>query len=231
MSGTGTLRQNRVQKCPVSDVAVMKKQARGTVDFRCDTNAGIIITRWNDNSVTLGSTYFGVAPKGQVSRWSKSERKIIQIPIPNNIVMYNQNMGGTDRMDENIAYYRPNIRIRKWWWPLFLAQLSYAMHNAWQLYRLSAAMKNQPLDLLGFTRNVAMSLMYTNKPPSIQAGRLPTVSKRVPDHVRFDIQGHFITSGLTQRTCVQCGKKTMKLCSKCPSAPLHQDCFIAFHTK
>ena len=130
------------------------------MNFRYDTNAGIIITWWNDNSVViLGSTYFVVASKDQVSRWSKGERKFIQIPIPNNIVMYNPNLGGTDRMDKNIAYYWHNIHFKKCWWPLFLAQLSCAMHNAWQLYRLGPAIKNQPLGLLGLARNVAMSMM------------------------------------------------------------------------
>jgi len=39
-------------------------------------------------------------------------------------------MGGTDRMDENIAMYRIGIRGKKWWWPLFTWLLDAAIHNA-----------------------------------------------------------------------------------------------------
>ncbi|GFO09712.1 PiggyBac transposable element-derived protein 3-like [Plakobranchus ocellatus] len=115
MSGTGTMRQNRVQKCPLSDRKTMQKADRGIMDSRSDPDTGVIIVRWSDNSVvTVGSTQFGVFPTGVVSCWSKQDRQQIQVPIPRSILEYNKNMGGTDRMNENIGYYRPGLRIRKW---------------------------------------------------------------------------------------------------------------------
>jgi hypothetical protein len=77
-------------------------------------------------------------------------------------------------MYKNIGYYRLMIHIRKWWWPLFIAQMSMAMQNAWQLCRPSAAMANNQLDLLGFTRKVGAALILGKmSAASSSAGRLP----------------------------------------------------------
>ena len=46
---TGTMRNDRIMKCPLVDVKKMNKNERGSFDFRSDGN--IEIVRWNDNSV------------------------------------------------------------------------------------------------------------------------------------------------------------------------------------
>ena len=46
---TGTMRNDRIMKCPLIDVKKMNKNERGSFDFRSDGN--IEIVRWNDNSV------------------------------------------------------------------------------------------------------------------------------------------------------------------------------------
>ena len=45
---TGTMRNDRIMKCPLIDVKKMNKNERGSFDFRSDGN--IEIVRWNDNS-------------------------------------------------------------------------------------------------------------------------------------------------------------------------------------
>jgi hypothetical protein len=59
-----------------------------------------------DNSVvTMASTCFGVAPVTKV--WNDSlEKRKKKIPVsrPDLILQYNKNMGGTDLMDDNIAW-------------------------------------------------------------------------------------------------------------------------------
>ncbi|GFO28728.1 PiggyBac transposable element-derived protein 3 [Plakobranchus ocellatus] len=102
------------------------------MDSRSDPDTSVHIVRWNDNSVvTVGSTVWSI-PHWRGFSWSKQDRQQIQVPIPRSIVVYNKKMGGTDRMDKNIGYYRPGLRIRKWWWPLFIIQLSCALlTNHW----------------------------------------------------------------------------------------------------
>ena len=55
----------------------------------------------------------------KVQRYSASEKKSSSVPQPQIIKAYNYNMGGTDRQDQNVSYYRTSIRSKKWWWPIF----------------------------------------------------------------------------------------------------------------
>ena len=50
---TGTMRNDRIMKCPVKRIAEMKILEKGAFDYR--SSGPIEIVRWNDNSViTLG---------------------------------------------------------------------------------------------------------------------------------------------------------------------------------
>ena len=116
IKATGTVRVNRIEDCPVMPVDQCKKSARGTYDYRLDTQSSTIVVRWNDNSVvTLASNCHGVEPIGSAQRWSSAEKSRISISQPHLIGQYNRNMGGVDRMDQNISAYRITIRSRKWW--------------------------------------------------------------------------------------------------------------------
>ena len=55
---TGTMRNNRIEKCPLADFNDVKKRERGSYDFRSTSNLEIV--RWNDKSVaTIGSNAYG----------------------------------------------------------------------------------------------------------------------------------------------------------------------------
>lgn len=45
--------------------------------------------------------------------------------------LYNKYMGGTDRMDEDIARHRIGVRSKKWYWPLLTWLVDTGIHNAW----------------------------------------------------------------------------------------------------
>ena len=71
-SATATMRNYRTMNCPLVDV---KKNKRGSFDFRSDGN--IEIVRWIDNSVvTIGSNAYGVQPIGSAKRWIKGKEEI-----------------------------------------------------------------------------------------------------------------------------------------------------------
>ena len=109
---TGTLRVNRTGKFPIKDNKAIGKESRGTYDFRYDSANKILVVRWNGNSVeTLASNYQPLHPVGTSKRYSRSEKKMLDIPEPSLVKYYNKNMGGVDRMDQNIAYYR--IQLEK----------------------------------------------------------------------------------------------------------------------
>ena len=101
-----------------------------------DKTIEVTITSWNDNRPVLTiSSCDPVNPICQAKRWVSTEKKKIPISQPNVIAQYNKNMGGVDRMDQNINNYRISVRSKKWWWPLFAFCLDSIMHNAWQIYR------------------------------------------------------------------------------------------------
>ncbi|XP_068224706.1 uncharacterized protein, partial [Palaemon carinicauda] len=67
--------------------------------------------KWMDNSVvTITSTAHGREPLSKVKRYSKKEKKNIEVDCPLVIREYNNHMGGTDRQDQNVNNYRVSIR-------------------------------------------------------------------------------------------------------------------------
>lgn len=150
-NATGKIRANRLQNCPLIDADKMKKKPRGEYDYRSDTASGLIVVRWNDNSiVNVASNYLGVQPLTNVNRWSSALKKRISVQQPALITQYNRGMGGTDRMDQNLNLYRTSIRNKKWWWSLFAFAVDSAVCNAWYLYRCSPAAEHIPHSLLDF---------------------------------------------------------------------------------
>ncbi|KAI5692406.1 hypothetical protein M8J76_004694 [Diaphorina citri] len=136
-----------------------------------------MICRWNDNSVvSVISNCIGTNPPSSASRYSAVEKKKIHVPHPKAIKYYNKNMGGTDRLDQNVSCYRSNIRSKKWWWPLFLWGIDVSIQNAWLLHRKSCKSTNVPtLDLLDFRRAIAQVLMTKYATPRIRSGVVRSV--------------------------------------------------------
>ncbi|XP_031350462.1 piggyBac transposable element-derived protein 3-like [Photinus pyralis] len=227
---TGTIRANRLQNCPLRND--LKKTSRGSYDMCYCKNSCTFLCRWNDNSVvTLVSNCEGVEPMQQAKRYSFKESKSITINQPKLIKSYNENMGGTDRMDQNVAYYRTSIRSKKWYWPLVIWGLDVAVTNSWVLYRkMTRTLQNQPeMDLLQFRRTIAQGLLASFGRPKTTPGPKKAVSLRVSRDARFDNVGHMIDTQNTRTRCALCHSTTNKKCSKCNVA-LHQKCFIRFHT-
>ena len=118
------MRNDRIMKCPLVDVKKMKKNKRGSFDFRSDGN--IEIVRWNDNSVvTIGSNAYGVQPIGSAKRWIKGKGKQ-NIQQPAVIAVYNREMGGVDLLDRTLSDLRPVIRGKKWYGPLVINAINIA---------------------------------------------------------------------------------------------------------
>ena len=104
MGATGTVRANRVGRCPLKSQDTLKKEPRGAMDYRKDRGTGNVVTRWHDNSkVAVASTVYGLLPTKNVRRWSAKDRQHIQDTMPNAIAMY---MGSVDRMNQNLGLNR-----------------------------------------------------------------------------------------------------------------------------
>ena len=110
------------------------------------------IFRWIDNNIVkMVSNVHTGGPTEQVLRnrrkprlnefnkkhvkliWGDQHRK--QLEIPQIINDYNHWMLGVDVVDQLIAYYRPKIRCRRTWVPIFLHCLDILRVNSYVLYK------------------------------------------------------------------------------------------------
>jgi len=184
----GTVHENRVGKCPVKLVSAMKKEARGSYDYRSIDE--VLVIHWNDNAVVTVAANFGSVVEGKVPRWSKAEKKKVLVTRPTLFQTYNQGMGGVDQIDQQVACYRTRIRQRKWWWPTFIYLFDVTVVNAWYLMRKVHGHADSFLD---FRRQLALTLLKKYGTPSLQ-GRCPSL---LPANVRYDGKCHWIVKGDT----------------------------------
>jgi hypothetical protein len=101
-----TLRANRVEKCPLKSEKELRKEGRGAMDHKV-SEEGIVVAKWFDNrEVMVGSNHYSVKPTSQVKRWDKAKKVYVWLPIPAIIKAYNRGMGGVDRCDQLLSFYR-----------------------------------------------------------------------------------------------------------------------------
>lgn len=131
---------------------------RGHYESVISKEEGILVCKWVDNSiVSLASNVNGVHPIDSVQRFSRKEKKFIQVQRPHIVSEYNKYMFGVDRMDENIDLYRISVRNKKWYWPILSWLIDVCVHNAWQIKRSSGTKITQ----LEFRREIVQ--VYLNK--------------------------------------------------------------------
>ena len=63
-----------------------------------------------------------------------------------------------DLMDRLMSSYRPMVRWKKWWWPLFLNALNVSIVASWRIYS-AVNDASQAIDHLSFRRNISMCLL------------------------------------------------------------------------
>ena len=115
-----TIRPNRLQRCPLKATKDLEKEGRGAMDYRTDNNSGIIITKWVDNkTLHLISNYVGIEPMESIQRWSKYEKRKVQVPCPQIVFAYNKAMGGVDLADMLILLYRIPVKTHRWYIKVF----------------------------------------------------------------------------------------------------------------
>ena len=141
LGGTGTMRQNRLGPIPINKKKEVEKDwDRG--DFAEVFTDDMNVTVWKDNkAVFMASNKYQaeeVVENGKeklqtVKRWSRADKKTINIQMPDIVKKYNSHMGGVDLLDQQTACYRIRVRKRKWWWCIYNWSLSVSAINAWRL--------------------------------------------------------------------------------------------------
>ena len=200
VKATGTVRENRIEKCPLTKKENMKKKERGAYDFRVDEQNEVIVCRWNDNNVVnMCSNTVGIEPISMATRYSAKEKKKIQVKQPHMVKVYNEHMGGVDRMDQNVSKYRIAIRGKKWYACIITYFIDVAINNGWQLHKLCEG--KAAMDLLAFRRSIACFYLkrYANPPEYGKRGR----PRSSADEARYDLHAHWVVPQSNQTRCAQ----------------------------
>ena len=143
------------------------------------------------------------------------------IDIPNVIAYYNKHMGGVDLFDQSVSAYRSKIRVKKWYWPIFLYMLDGSISNAWHIYR---DVRDSSVGLLEFRRMIGQSLLVPRQKKIIDKKAVVPL-----DNLRYDRMDHY-PQKCKQRRCPLCHKKSTTQCIKC-NVGLCFDCFREYHTR
>jgi DNA excision repair protein ERCC-6 len=221
---TGTIRENRTAGAgkAMVDSKQLKKKERGTFDYRSDGE--VFVAKWNDNSVVgIASNWQTHQPVGKVLRRVRG-RGQQEVTQPRLISSYNKGMGGVDLYDRLCGTYRPQIRGKKWYWPLATHALNTSVVAAW---RVHCAMGEDRLSHLDFRRNITLCLLKSAQDKPQRA----RVAVGFPSDVRYDGVGHDRVT-IKEGRCAVCQKNTTKMCFKC-GVRLHcnkgKPCFDMYH--
>ena len=109
----GTAKTNRTGGACVNTKSFFKKKDKGS--YRAEEKRGLYCVQWLDNKVvTIMSTH--PFPVGRITRKTvnKRSREFTQVWLecPAIVSVYNRGKVGTDRMDQMVAAYYKNRRLR-----------------------------------------------------------------------------------------------------------------------
>ena len=253
----GTARLNRLPGCKVPNDKELKKKGRGAavIETTLSNNVEVRAIKWFDNrGVMLVSTYAGIEPLGQISRYDRVAKRKIDIACPDVIKIYNKSMGGVDLLDMLIALYRNPIRSKKWYHRIVFHLLDTVVVQAWNLYRRDAKLsgitdKNKITKLQSFRYQIACCLCKENKVstkrgrPSIDVDELQKQKIRKggggaattipPKAIRNDQFGHWpIVTSRARCKFPSCKAVPVIKCVKCDAhlcLNSTSNCFMKFH--
>ena len=132
--------------------------------------------------MNLVSTFAKAKPVEIVQDTLGKRKKVVEIPRPSIVGMYNQGMDGVDMADCMISLYRIFIRSKKYYPRLIFHLVDVTLQNSWNCYRRDATFLNIPkrsiLKFAEFKIRVASDLMQAGKPNSQKKrGRPQTTPK------------------------------------------------------
>ncbi|XP_050714265.1 piggyBac transposable element-derived protein 3-like isoform X2 [Eriocheir sinensis] len=252
----GTVRPCRLPGLKLSSDADMKKKGRGTHEEwkSSGDDREVTVVKWLDNKgVTLLSTFANSHPSHTAQRYDKTMKKVIEIPQPNIVKLYNKNMGGVDLADCLLSLYRIPVRSKKYYHKLVFHMIDMTINQAWLMYRRDYEKNKIPLEkrhsLLSFRMSLSESLIKAGKyvPKRGRPSSSPTTDDkpqkkrkqlsqvRPQNDLRLDKIGHFPEVknprlyckrlGCKGRTNIRCIKCNVNLCLNDKN-----NCFLQFHT-
>ena len=116
----GTLRSDHIGGCILKPEKDLKKYGRGSYDSAVEEYSMIRIVGWLDNrAVQLASNFPYIEPLHKCKRYSKKERKDLEILQPSIVKLYSSSMSGVDLFDMFQNVYRLHHKSKKWYMRVF----------------------------------------------------------------------------------------------------------------
>ncbi|CAH2011120.1 unnamed protein product, partial [Acanthoscelides obtectus] len=186
LASLGTIRSNRLRGCPLLSDKELLRKGRGSFDYRVENSVGLAVIKWADTKcVTLASSYISHSPVFEVSRFSKEQKKKVNVQCPQIVKQYNIHMGGVNLSDTLLSLYKTPFKSKRWYLAMFSQMIDIAVNNAWLLYRRDLASQGKKYNKLkDFRINIAKSLIQSRNVPrkrtSAAANLLPQNKIKVP---------------------------------------------------
>jgi hypothetical protein len=148
-----------VERCPFKLEKDLRKEGRGSMDSYVSED-GILLVKWYDNKeVIMGTNHYSVEPLSKVRRWDKSKKVYMEINIPDLIRAYNQGMGGVDRCDQLLSFYRwAIVAIKKTYMDIGLQK--YFPHSIYQKKFLEFQIFVSYLQIVYGISNFLLSIIF-----------------------------------------------------------------------
>lgn len=250
----GTVRRDRVPDNSLPPLSELKVKERGFCAENCTNVDGVEISCvvWKDNQcVTLLSSFVGTGKQCKVKRYNKKKREVEDVSCPDIVKVYNEHMGGVDKINSIIGRYKIRMKTKKWYMRLFYHLLDVTICNSWLLYiRVHRERgETEPMALAEFRESVALTMCKLGSNNTPKRGRpsteldvalaskakKPHVSALPPKEVRRDETGHWPIWNDSRLRCKMpnCKSRSFVSCVKCKiTLCLNKDnnCFLKFHT-
>ncbi|XP_046399949.1 uncharacterized protein LOC124166462 [Ischnura elegans] len=171
----GTVMRNRIGPV-INKLNSDKNLKRGEWDELVEESDSTCLVKWKDNKcVLMLSSCAGSQPLSTCKRWSKEEKKKIEVPQPYVVKIYNEKMGGVDLCDRFMSYYRCNVRTRKWPVRLFNHFVDLVTVNCWIMnqrhYKKEGTQKKETTSLLDYKMHLGRALTLYDRTEDTQRRR------------------------------------------------------------
>ena len=114
----------------------MKKFGRRYMEEFINPTKSIVVSAWFDNKQVLTlSNYIGEEPSSECNRFDRKQQKRIQFKQPRSVSVYNKFMGGVDKADMLLSFYRTKFRSQNWYYRIAFHLFSLASTNACIVYK------------------------------------------------------------------------------------------------
>lgn len=249
---TGTLMKSRVPTNTdlPEDRSFKRNQERGSSAVTVRGDGVMAITKWLDNnSVCVLSTNESTEPICQAKRWSKIQKRYLNIPQPKVINSYNCYMGGVDLGDRIMANCPSRSRTNKWTVRCILHFFDLSISNSWLQIKEVKKTQNIPAKDIPSYRHFKLSYgqflienyRVSGEGEDSDAEHTPNVAtdrRRSSDpskEIRLKGNTHLpdITKGFQKRCALdKCTKKSTVFCVKCHvhlCLVAGRNCFMKYH--